>query len=93
MTALNSPFYVDYLVKSVDEYNDIYHCSIGRKAIHTDYSASPENIKTNYKAPKYKVVDRVRVTKHKNILSKGYSKNWSREIFVIGSVMKTNTWT
>ena len=31
--------------------------------------------------------------KHKNIFRKGYTKNWSRDIFVIDSVMKTNPWT
>ena len=31
--------------------------------------------------------------KYKNIFSKGYTKNWSREIFIIDSVLKTNPWT
>ena len=50
-----------------------------------------EKIETNYKAPKLKVNDRVSITKYKNIFSKG--ENWSREIFVIDSVLKTNPWT
>ena len=29
----------------------------------------------------------------KNILKKGYTENWSREIFIIDSVLKTNPWT
>ena len=29
-------------------------------------------------------------TKYKNILSKDYTKNWSREVFIIDSVLKTN---
>ena len=36
--------------------------------------------------------DRVKITKYKNIFSKGYTENWSREIFVIESVLKTNPW-
>ena len=28
----------------------------------------------------------------KNIFSKGYTENWSREIFVIDYVLKTNHW-
>ena len=39
------------------------------------------------------VNDRVRITKYKNIFSKGYTENWSREIFIINSVLKTNPWT
>ena len=35
----------------------------------------------------------VRITNYKNIFSKGYIENWSREVFIIDSVMKTNTWT
>ena len=48
---------------------------------------------TNTKAPKFKVNDRVRITKNKNIFSKGYTGNWSGEIFIINSVLKTNAWT
>ena len=29
---------------------------------------------------------------YKNIFSKGYTENWSREIFIIDSVLKTNPW-
>ena len=39
------------------------------------------------------VNDRVRITKYKNIFSKSYTKDWSREIFIIDSVLKTNPWT
>ena len=52
-----------------------------------------ENFVSNPKAPKFKVNDRVRITKYKNIFSKGYTENWSREIFIIDSVLKTNPWT
>ena len=44
------------------------------------------------KAPKFKVNDRVRISKYKNIFSKGLTENWSREIFTIDSVLKTNPW-
>ena len=37
--------------------------------------------------------NRVRIAKYKNIFSKGYTKNWSREMFIIDSVFKTNPWT
>ena len=50
-------------------------------------------IETNHKAHKFKVNDRVRITKYKNIFSKGYTENWTREIFDIDSVLKTNPWT
>ena len=52
-----------------------------------------EKIETNPKAPKFKVNDGVTITKYKNIFSKGYTKNWSREIFIIHYVLKNNPWT
>ena len=52
-----------------------------------------ENIETNPKAPKFKVNDRVRITKYAIIFSKGYTENWSRGIFIIDSGLKTIPWT
>ena len=46
----------------------------------------------NPRPPKFKVGDSFRITKHKNIFSKGYIVNWSREMIVIDSLMKTNPW-
>ena len=64
-----------YLNKLVDQYNNTYHHSINKKPINADYSVLTEKIKTNLKAPKFKVNDRVRITKYKNIFSKGYTEN------------------
>ena len=52
-----------------------------------------EKIETNPKAPKFKVNDRVRITKYKNIFSKDYTENWSRVILFIDSVLKSNPYT
>ena len=80
MTANHNKSYLPYLNKLVDQYNN--H-SVNKKPINADYSALTEKIETNSKPPKFKVNDRVRITKCKNIFSKGYTKNWSREIFII----------
>ena len=64
-----------------------------KKLADADYSALTEEIETNPKSPKFRVGDRVRITKHRNIFSKGYTQNRSKEIFVIDSVLKTNQWT
>ena len=93
MTANDNEFYLPYLNKLVDQYNNTYHHSINKKPINADYSALTEKIETNPKAPKFKVNDRVRITKYKNIFSKGYTENWSREIFIIDSVFKNNQWS
>ena len=52
-----------------------------------------KKIETNPKAPKFKVGDRVRITKYKNIFSKGDTENGSIEMFLIDFVLKTNPWT
>ena len=52
-----------------------------------------EKIQTNHKAPKFKVNDRVRIIKYKNIFSKGYTENWSRVMFITDSVLKIKPWT
>ena len=93
MTVNDSNSYLPYLNKLVDQYNNTYHHSITKKPTNTDYSALTEKIETNPKAAKFKVNDRVRITKYKNISSKGYTENWSREILIIDSVLKTNPWT
>ena len=49
--------------------------------------------KINYKDPKFKVGDRVRISKYKNIFGKGYMPNWSEEVFVIEKVKNTVPWT
>ena len=76
--------------KLVDEYNNTYHRSISKKPIHGDYSVWTEKIQTNLKAPKFKVGNRVKITKYKKSFSQGYTKHWSKEIFVTNSVLKTN---
>ena len=47
----------------------------------------------NDKDTKFKVGDRVRISKYKNISSKVYAPNWSEEEFVIKKVKITVPWT
>ena len=49
--------------------------------------------KVNDKVPKLKVGDHVRISKYKNIFAKGYTSNWSEEVFVIKEVKNTVPWT
>ena len=71
----------------------MYHYSINKKPINANYSALTEKIEMNSKAPKFKVNDRVRITKYKNVFIKGYTENWSEEILIIESLLKTNPQT
>ena len=40
----------------------------------------------NEKSARYNVGDRVRISKFKNIFAKGYTPNWSREIFIVNKI-------
>ena len=62
----------------VDEYNSTYH-SIGKKRIDHDYSALTEEFELSHKVLKFKVGDRVRITKYKNIFSKVCTDNWPKK--------------
>ena len=82
MTANDNKSNLSYLNKLVDQYNNSYHHSINKKPINADNSALTKKIETNSKAPKFKVNDRVRITKYKTIFSKDHTENWSRGIFI-----------
>ena len=43
--------------------------------------------------PKFKAGGHVRISKCKNIFAKGYTPNWSEEIFVIKEIKNTVPWT
>ena len=43
--------------------------------------------------PKFKVGDHVRISKYKNIFPKGYTPNWSEEVFVIKKIKNSVPWT
>ena len=45
------------------------------------------------KNPKFKAADNVRISKYKNIIAKGYTSNWSEEVFAINKIKNTVPWT
>ena len=49
--------------------------------------------KFNNKDPKLKVGDYVRISKYKNIFSKGHTPNWSEDISVIKKIKNIVPWT
>ena len=51
------------------------------------------NKEINDKDPKFKVDDHARISKYKNTFPKGYTLNWSEEVFVIEKVKNTVPWT
>ena len=67
----------------VNKQNNTVQRSIKMKAIDvTSESYAECNEDCNGKDPKFKVGDRVRISKYKNIFAKEYTQNWSEEVFV-----------
>ena len=87
MTSISKNVYID------NEYNNTYHTTIKMKPTDgKDNTHINNDKKNNNKDPKFKVGDRVRLSKYKNISAKGYTPNWSEEVFAIKKVKNTVPW-
>ena len=94
MTSISKNVYINKVDDIVNEYNNTYHTIIKMKPIDVKNNTYINTSKIiNYKDPKFKVGDRVRISKYKNIFAKGYMPNWSEEVFVIKKVKNTVPWT
>ena len=93
MTATGKNVYY-VLDDVVNEYNNTKHNTIKMK---------PKDVKNDNKrvyidehdekSARYNVGDRVRISKFKNIFAKGYTPNWSREIFIVNKINYTVPYT
>ena len=84
MTSISKNVYIDKLDDIVNEYNDEYHRTIKMKPVDVKDNTNISSIKeVNDEDPKFKVGDHVRISKYKNTFAKGYTPNWSEEVFVI----------
>jgi len=100
-TYSNTYKYIDILSDLINSYNNTYHRSIKTKPIlvnktnenqiflnlygfNKNDDIEPENINV-----KYQIGDKVRIAKFKTTFEKGYTQNWSKEIFTIHEVILT----
>ena len=90
MTSVSKNVNIDKLDNILNEYNSAYHRRIKMKQVdvknNTYFDSSK---KVNVKDSKFKVGDHVRIPKQKTIFAKGYTPNWSEEVFVIKEVKNT----
>ena len=94
MTATLKNVYFDVLDDIVDKYSKTVHKTIKMKPVNiTDDSYAKYNENFDKKDPKFKVGDQVIISKYKNIFAKGYTPNWSEEVFVINKIKNTVPWT
>ena len=94
MTSISKNVYIDKLDAMVDEYKNTYHRTIKMKPIDVrDNTYINIDKEVNDNDPKFKVDDHVRISKYKNIFAKGYTPNWSEEVFVIKEIKNAVPWT
>ena len=87
MTLVSKNVYIDKLYDIVGEYNNACHRTVKTKPVDTkDNTYIDFKKEVNNKDPKFKVVDHVRISKYKNIFAKGYTPNWSEEVFVVSKI-------
>ena len=74
---------IDKLDDMVNEYDNTYHRTIKMKPVDVKGNTYMYySKKVNDKDPYFKVGDHVRISKY-NIFAKGYTPDWSKEVFVI----------
>ena len=94
-TSVSKNIYIDKLDDIVDQYNNTYHSTIKMKPVDVNSNTYIDSGKEiiNNKDPNFKVGDNVRISKYKNIFAKGYTPNWSEEVFLIKKVKNSVSWT
>ena len=94
MAAISKNVYFIVLDDFVNKYNNTVHRTIKTKPIDvTSDSYAEYNGDFNKRDPKFKVGDHVIILMYKNILAKGYTPNWSEEVFVVSKIKNTVPWT
>ena len=99
-TYKNTRKYVDVIQKIVDSYNKTYHRSIGMTPIEVKpehqkdiFYRLHENTLFDSMSPRtnkqtFYVGDKVRLANVKDVFAKGYTENWTEEIFKVKGVNK-----
>ena len=102
-SANNNTIYFDKLDELVDQYNHRFHSSIRMTPAEASKQQNEKKVFANLfgdllyakrgKA-KFKVGDKVRISKFKRkIFDKGFTPNWTEEIFVVDEILDTNPLT
>ena len=89
ITAIGKNVYYNVLDDVVNKYNNTKHNTIKMKPIDVGNNKRVYIDEHNKKRSRFKVGDRVRISKFKKIFAKGYTPNWSSEIFIVDKVNDT----
>ena len=94
MTATGKNVYYDVLDDVVNKYNNTKHSTIKMKPIDVGDNNKRVYIdEHNEKDSRFKVGDRIRIYRYKNIFAKGYTPNWNKEIFIVDKINDTVPYT
>lgn len=97
--SINGSFrWYDLLHKIIKKYNNTRHRVIGMKPVDVNKSNEKMLLKSVYnystvtfsQLPKFKINDHVRISKRRGVFDKGYTPNWSNEIFTISKIKYTD---
>ena len=98
LTANNTYTYINALKAMLKKYNNTIHSSIQMKpkdaALKENtidvYNALYEDYKPIFPYNKFDIGDKVRISRKKKTFEKGYTPNWSEELFVIDKQLDTS---
>ena len=88
--------WIDVIDDIVDNYNNTYHTTIKMKPNQVTWENRKKVFKTMFPhindriTCRLKIGDKVRVALRKDIFEKGYTQNWSKDIFAISRVFQKN---
>ena len=98
-TVQGNAQYLDFLTKILKQYNNTKHSSIkmtpteasNKKNEGVVYFNLYGDMETSKQKPKFKIGDKVRISKYKRkVFDKGYEPNWTEEVFIIHNIPHTN---
>ena len=93
MTAISKSVYLNVLDDIVNKYKNADHKTIKIKPIDVTSDSYAKYDKDSYVTkPKLKFGDNVRISKYRNIFAKGYTENWSEEVFVVSKIKSAVPW-
>ena len=92
-TATGKNVYYDVLDDVVNKYNNTKHSTIKMKPIDVKNNKRMYIDEPNEKDSTFKVGDRVRISRYKNIFAKRYTPNWSKEISIVDTKNDTVLYT
>ena len=93
MTASGENVYYNVLDDVVNKYDNTKHSTVKMKPIDVGDNKRVNIDEHNEKDSRFKVGNRVRISKFKNIFAKGYTPNWSKEIFIVDKINDTVPYT